>query len=53
MEKREKLWFEVGLKSIESKQIYVEKSFVDFEEFGNLTTSSPAISVVFEDLYSD
>ena len=53
MEKREKLLFEVGLKSIESKQIYVERSFVDFEKFGNVTTSSPAISVVFEDLYSD
>ena len=53
MEKREKLLFEVGLKSIESKQIYVERSFVDFEEFGNVTASSSAISVVFKDLYSD
>ena len=32
-EKREKLWSEAGLNSIESKQINVERSFVDFEEF--------------------
>ena len=32
-EKREKLWAEAGLNSIESKQINVERSFVDFEEF--------------------
>ena len=52
-EKREKLWAEAGLNSIESKQINVERSFVDFEEFWNATTSSPAVSVVFDDLDLD
>jgi len=49
----EKLWAEAGLKSIESKQINVERSFVDFEEFWNVTTPSPAVSVVFDDLDPD
>jgi ubiquinone/menaquinone biosynthesis C-methylase UbiE len=53
MEKREKLWAEAGLKSIESKQINVERSFVDFEEFWNVTTPSPAVAVVFDDLEPD
>jgi len=53
MENLQKLWAEAGLKSIESKQINVERSFVDFEEFWNVTTSSPAVSVVFDDLEPD
>ena len=53
MENLEKLWAEAGLKSIESKQINVERSFVDFEEFWNVTTPSPAVSVVFDDLEPD
>ncbi len=50
MENLQKLWGEAGLKSIESKQINVERSFVDFVEFWNVTTPSPAVSVVFDDL---
>jgi len=53
MENLQKLWAEAGLKSIESKQINVDRSFVDFEEFWNVTTSSPAVSVVFDDLEPD
>jgi ubiquinone/menaquinone biosynthesis C-methylase UbiE len=53
MENLQKLWAEAGLKSIESKQINVERSFVDFEEFWSVTTSSPAVSVVFDDLEPD
>ena len=53
MENLEKLWAEAGLKSVESKQINVERSFVDFEDFWNVTTPSPAVSVVFDDLEPD
>ena len=53
MENLQKLWAEAALKSIESKQINVERSFVDFEEFWNVTTPSPAVSVVFDDLEPD
>ena len=52
-EKREKLWAVAGLNSIEHNQINVERSFVDFEEFWNATTSSPTVSVVFDDLDPD
>ncbi len=53
MENLEKLWAEAGLKSIESKQINVERSFVDFEEFWNVTKFFPLYQLVFDDLEPD
>ncbi len=50
MERLEELWNEADLRSVESTQIKASRKFGNFEEFWNVNTSSPALSVVLEDL---
>ncbi|MBT6727266.1 MAG: hypothetical protein HN867_18585 [Deltaproteobacteria bacterium] len=50
MELHEELWNETNLWSVESTQIKASRKFGNFDEFWNINTSSPALSVVLEDL---
>ena len=50
MERLEALWNEADLRSVESTQIKATRKFGNFDEFWNINTTSPALSVVLEDL---
>ena len=50
LEKMRNLWDEAGFQSIETKVINVKRSFGDFDDFWNTTTSSPALTSVLKNL---
>ena len=50
MENLRHLWSEAGLRSIDTKIIAVERTFDNFEDFWNTTTSSAAFISVLNDL---
>ena len=46
----ENLWKKAGLKSVEIKKIYVERTFANFDEFWQVNGLSMAIKPIFEKL---
>ena len=48
MENLESLWNAASLSSIEGRKIICERSFENFEEFWDLTSSSTALQPVWE-----
>jgi len=50
MERLKELWNKADLRSVESTQIKATRKFGNFDEFWNINTTSPALSVVLEDL---
>ena len=49
----ESTWLEAGLKEVEVKQISVNLTFENFEQFWDITTSSPSIGPVVSKLPAD
>ena len=49
MERLKELWNEADLRSVESTEIKASRKFGNFDEFWNVNTSSPALSVVLEE----
>ena len=50
IDKLETLWTEAGLRSLECKQIKVNRSFKNFDEFWDINASVQAVTTVFDDL---
>ncbi len=50
IDKLEILWTEAGLRSLECKQIKVNRSFKNFDEFWDINASVQAVTTVFDDL---
>jgi len=49
----ESTWREAGLKEVEVKQISVDRTFANFEEFWDLTHNSPSVGPVLSKLPAD